>query len=166
MLSGVFVHLVLCVYCVTRRRVGYRELKMIRKRWTDRSRTIQRFRNRHRQLQPVESISERFPTITDPLGLRGGVYDLASKRTLSYRVSEAKVAARRFRRPDSRSTQLPTRHKRDARLSRRQPRTVAIAVLRPRRRPVTGSAPAKPGSNSANIASLWVSGALSALSRK
>ncbi|CFR82346.1 Uncharacterised protein [Mycobacterium tuberculosis] len=52
------------------------------------------------------------------------------------------------------------------RLLRRRPRTAAIAVFNPRRRPVTGSAPAKPGPRPANIRSLRVSGASSALSRK
>jgi hypothetical protein len=47
---------------------------------------------------------------------------------------------------------------------RRQCRTVAIAVFNPRRRPLPGSVPAKPGRSSVNIASLRVSGASSAVS--
>jgi hypothetical protein len=49
-----------------------------------------------------------------------------------------------------------------ARLARRQPRTVAMAVFRPRRRPVAGSVTPNPGSSSVNIRSLRVSGASSA----
>src|SRR6202044_985498 len=51
-------------------------------------------------------------------------------------------------------------------VSRPHWRTAAIAVLRPRRCPVTRSVPVEPGRSSANIRSLRVSGASSAVARK